>query len=543
MRSKKSMTLLLVSLLAISVVAAGCSKGGKEEQASPKASASTSPGSSAKASEAPPAQAPQEHLEITVSQWDAGQWEQSPEDTWLKELGEKFNVTFKPVAVTWDDWLDKTRLWAASGNLPDMFVHDENYMEWVKQGLFKPIPLDMLDQYPNIKQTISPNVLQALTVDGNIYSIPRSHFTDASQAVALGAIYVRKDFLEKAGLSAPPDTLDGWYDFLKKAVTEDYGGKGNTIGIKGSSLLLRLPFMHADNRWIEEGGKWIPSALSQNHIEELKFSRKLFEEGLMDRDFATRKVFDERKLFQQGRLAVIEANGDPGMLYQQVTPDMGQVSPMDFIQLSLPPKAADGNRYFPATLNYFSYTGISSKVSDAKLERILAILDFLGSPEGQVLSVYGKQGKDFKSKSGTEITSLEQSDDVDSLLPRDSGSGKQKDLHEAYPSSWFGGAYLSWNTWANFLNPVYAPEVRKMSNDYFNLVRSETTRIDPNLQIQFMSSPKLAKMPDMNALYNEEYVKIVMGKGDVAEMFNDWVEKQIKKVGDVIEEVNANLKS
>lgn len=483
-----------------------------------------------------------EHMEITVAQWDSGNWEQTDKDVWLKELGEKFNVTFKKVVITWDDWQEKTRLWAAGGQLPDLFVHDENYMEWVNQGLFKGIPVEVLDRYPNVKNTIMPDVLEVLTVDGKIYSIPKSHFNDAAKATALGAIFVRKDFLEKAGLSQPPQTVDEWYDFLKKAVDEDFSGTGSTIGLKAASLITRLPFVKSSGAWIQEDGKWIPNVFSKTHIEELEFVRKLYKEGILDPDFSIRKVFDERTLFQQGKMAVIEANGDPGMLSQQVTSDMVNTKASDFIVLSLPPMADDGNRYFYHTLNYWSYSAMAPQVSDEKMERILAVMDYLCTPEGQLLAIFGKEGVDYRSKDGQPITSPAQSDNIESLLPVDPGSNKQLTLQEVYPSSWFGNCFPSWNTWANLINPVFPVELRQTSNDYFASVIDQTTILPPNLDIMFMSSPEKNRMPDLESLYGELFVELVMNDEPIEAAFNGWVEELSSQYAAAIEEVNNNMK-
>lgn len=483
-----------------------------------------------------------EHMEITVAQWDSGNWEQTDKDVWLKRLGEKFNVTFKKVVITWDDWQDKTRLWAAAGQLPDLFVHDENYMEWVSQGLFKGIPRDVLDHYPNVKNTILPSVLEALTVDGKIYSIPKSHFNDASKATALTAIYVRKDFLEKAGLTQPPQTVDEWYDFLKKAVKEDYSGSGATIGLKAAPLITRLPFVKENGAWIKEDGKWIPNVFSKRHIQELEFSRKLYKEGIMDPDFSIRKIFDERTLFQQGKMAVIEANGDPAMLSEQITSAMKDTKPQDFIVLSLPPKADDGNRYFYNTLNYWSYSAMAPQISDAKMERILAVMDYLCTGEGQVYAIFGTQGVDFESKDGSAITSPAQSDNIKSLLPTDPNSKKQLTLQEVYPSAWFGNCFPSWNSWASLINPVFPPELRKMSSDYFDSVRAQTTVLEPDMKIQFMSSPEKNRMPNLESLYNELYVRLVMNDEAIEPAFNAWVKELGDQYQAAIDEVNNNMK-
>jgi putative aldouronate transport system substrate-binding protein len=522
MRTKKIKALFL-SLILLSSLLTACAA--KNDSSSQVGSTSPSDGGSTK-----------KQMEITVAQWGSDAWEQNADDTWLKELGKKFNVTFKPIAITWADWQDKLKVWAASGNLPDLFVHDSNYFEWAKQGLLKPIGIDTLNKYPNIKKNIFPSVQDALTIDGKLYSIPRSNWPDSSQAVDLQGIYARKEYLQKAGLSTPPDTVDGWHDFLKKAVEQDYSGTGKTIGMGGIvDQIIVDPFVPNYRHWIQEDGKWIPGYFSKKQVDALKFGRQLYKEGLLDKDFAVRKDGDISKLFQQQRVAIFQTNADPDMLDNQITPEMmGKVIPSDFISLALPPKASDGNRYFTATNNYSTYTGISAKVSDEKLERILQILDYIGSPEGRTFSIYGREGVDFK-KDGESIVSL---------LPKEP-SGKQKTLQDAFPSSGFGRWFLSWDLDAAFKNIAHSQQVKQMSTHFFDSVRKETTIPNLNFKIELMSTPAKDKLPDLGKAYDDMLTKIIMSEGDVNQMFQQWVDEQMKTVGTAINEVNvqaANLK-
>ena len=157
-------------------------------------------------------------------------------------------------------------------------------------------------------------------------------------------------------------------------------------------------------------------------------------------------------------------------------------------------------------------------------------------------SIFGTEGIDYKSKDGSPITEPSQSDNIISLLPVDPGSGKQLTLQEAYPSSWFGNCFPSWNTWANLINPVFAPQVRQMSKSYFESVLSNTTILAPNLKIQFLSTPEKNKLPDLNALYNELYVQLVMSDEDIDAAFNSWAAEQMAQYSAAIDEVNANMK-
>ena len=43
------------------------------------------------------------------------------DDTIFNDLQKKLNVTVNPVQITWNDWQEKAKVWAASGQLPDIF--------------------------------------------------------------------------------------------------------------------------------------------------------------------------------------------------------------------------------------------------------------------------------------------------------------------------------------------------------------------------------------------------------------------------------------
>ena len=117
-------------------------------------------------------------LELSVAVWDIQTGFDAPKaknDTVYNDLTKKFNITIKPVQITWNDWQEKAKVWAASKQLPDMFANEVDlglYQTWAKQGVIKPLP-DDLSPYPNLKKLFSsPAVepaLRPLKVDGKYY--------------------------------------------------------------------------------------------------------------------------------------------------------------------------------------------------------------------------------------------------------------------------------------------------------------------------------------------------------------------------------------
>ena len=138
-RAKRFLALGICAALLMAMMA-GC--GGAPSSAAP-ASSSGSAGSTSQAVEGN-----EEHLNITVGYWDVEAALANREtDTVLQTIEEKFNVTFEPVNVTWDDYSQKFQLWASSDSLPDLFASDvrttATFAEWANDGLLHEIPQDL----------------------------------------------------------------------------------------------------------------------------------------------------------------------------------------------------------------------------------------------------------------------------------------------------------------------------------------------------------------------------------------------------------------
>lgn len=99
---KKFITLLLALVMVLSLAACG-GGGDKAPDSSSKTPASNSSGSNDAA--APADSGELEHMDISVGYWDV---ETSlGGDDIQKFIEEKFNVTFEPMNVTWDDYYEK----------------------------------------------------------------------------------------------------------------------------------------------------------------------------------------------------------------------------------------------------------------------------------------------------------------------------------------------------------------------------------------------------------------------------------------------------
>ena len=173
MKWKQKARLGVALLIAVVSVLAGCGKASEQSN-------HTSPSPDVSANE-PGSADLSKQIELSIAAWDIQTNFEKPNaknDVIYDDIAKKFNITIKPVQITWNDWAEKVKVWAASKQLPDIFANSlatDNtalYESWAKQGVIKAIP-DDLSAYPNLQKLLSLPSVQPLKVDGKFYMIPR----------------------------------------------------------------------------------------------------------------------------------------------------------------------------------------------------------------------------------------------------------------------------------------------------------------------------------------------------------------------------------
>lgn len=202
----------------------------------------------------------------TVVEW---QWES--DDTYNEKLGltlmDKDNM---PMVLT------------AKANLTS------NVVDAARKGAFwdlRPF-LEDSESFPNLSQA-NENVMKALTVDGQIIGLYR-----ARPIGRLGLSY-RTDWAEAVGITEEPQTVEDVYDMLYKFTYEDPDGNGvdDTYGLEmtkyvGSWDVVQTWF-GVGNEWVEEDGKLIPVHQTEEFMDALNWMKKIYDDGLVRRDWAT----------------------------------------------------------------------------------------------------------------------------------------------------------------------------------------------------------------------------------------------------------------
>lgn len=165
---------------------------------------------------------------------------------------------------------------------------DANIVDAAKKGAFWDLTEYLKDSeaYPNLSQA-NQNVLNALTVDGQVVGIPRT------RAIGRYGLSYRTDWAEAVGITEAPTTIEEVYDMWYKFTYNDPDGNGvdDTYGLELCKYTGPLDIMQTwfgcGNEWVEQDGKLVPVHQTAEYKEALDFMRKIYEEGLIRPDWAT----------------------------------------------------------------------------------------------------------------------------------------------------------------------------------------------------------------------------------------------------------------
>ena len=325
MKMLKKNILLAVCLIMVMSIIAACSSTGantNNEQSSTSAPTSTQKPTSTAAAEVDPYA---EHMEISIAWWGIdGIAPHFENDRIFQEITKKFNISIKPMNTTWDDYGQKIQMWAASGQLPDIFAIDaigtQYQKSWVSQGVVKPLP--DLSEYPHLAAYFeAPDISGLIESDGKYYMVPRRMFPSVDWSALDRVVFYRWDLAQQAGITKEPETWDEFNAMFAAIVEKDPQGK-NIAGLTSTTtkMLGGLFWLYgnpvatsdgsgADYKWIKEDGKFVPAVFSSKALPALQNMREMYEKGLIDPDIALTKMDLAEDKFVSGDVAALLSGG------------------------------------------------------------------------------------------------------------------------------------------------------------------------------------------------------------------------------------------
>lgn len=537
MKLKQRVWVGMALLLAIVTALTGCGNGGGK---SPNASPSQATNTAQSSEESKPSEDLSESMELSVAVWDIQAGYEAPNaknDIIYNDLTKKFNITIKPVQITWNDWNEKAKVWAASKQLPDMFANAIDiglYQTWAKQGVLKPLP-DDLSPYPNLQKMMSNESVQPLKVDGKFYSIPRFGGEDIGDARLNRPIRYRMDWAEQAGFTKEPQSFEEFLAMTKAVMKQHPGIAGLTINNKGyllTQFMGSFPEMVGSANWTQENGKWIPAFTSERVYPGIQQLRTLYTDGVLDKDFAIQKDADGTNKFLSGQsFALYGLEGvtdDQLATFKKANPGVSASKAIGYMNIW---PAADGKRYTSAGAPFWSDTFFPSTLSDEKFKRALQLMDYMVSDEYRVLGINGIENVDYKVENGQYVSLLKQDETLADKYPITS---KLVWLAAWDPLLYKGKKVVS--------SDPEAAALLKLQIDTWNRFKEEDTPVPVNFEFDAIVTPAKNKFTALGPNILDDIFKVILSKGDPIDQWKEIVKGyDAKGVPEAIKEVNEEV--
>lgn len=309
-------------------------------------------------------------------------------------LGIKLNVIYVPAA----DYTAKLNTLVASRTLPDVFRIDGTQIaaeDFRDQGMLLKLD-DLLPAYgPNIMAEIG-DVLNNSPVNqkDGVYAVFPASLDYASN------LSVRTDWLAKLGLSMPTN-LDELYEVMRAFTYDDPDGNGvdDTIGYVGSMASMRT-FEHifgaygicVDKPYLLEDGTVTTYMKAPLYLDAIKYLRSMYQDGILDPDFATIPLMSAFEKLWTGRVGVFDFqnvgttnNWMPGRYTENPTPTF------DFAIIAGPGGTGGPIKQYP---RYTYYLAASSTTKYP--EKAVELMNFFFSEEGDTLTYLGVEGTHYE---------------------------------------------------------------------------------------------------------------------------------------------------
>jgi putative aldouronate transport system substrate-binding protein len=315
-----------------------------------------------------------------------------------KYTNSKLSITHTPS----NDYNSKLPVMIASGELPQVIAGDvkQSYiLNAIQQNAFWDITPYIKD-YKNLA-SMNQIVYDNVKVDGKLYGLPRY------RPISRSTIAYRKDWLDALGMK-PPTTPDELYNMLKAFTYNDpdKNGKNDTYGLTAFiSVNIFSPdfgvMFGAPNNWDVRDGKFIRMEETPEYLEGLKFTKRLYDEKLLNKDFASidRPKFEAE--LENGKAGAIGNTTNVILSYQSRIQSHNPKGTLDMLGPLQGPKGkrvsadrgSNGMLMFPK----------SSVKTENDIKQLLTFFDKLADKPMADLLEWGIQGKHYDLKDGKPV--------------------------------------------------------------------------------------------------------------------------------------------
>ena len=434
-----------------------------------------------------------------------------PEDNFVLEaleekLGFKLDII---VCATKDEYNNRLATLKASRKLPDIVPCTRAELaEMVENGVV--IPLDeLLQEHGANLLADKGEYMDGYTINGQIYGIS----TKSAEGNQPYMMAVRKDWLDNLGM-AVPTTLDELYEVLKAFTLKDpdQNGADDTRG-----LCISLNSAYTYKYVIYEAfgispryanlvdGQVVPDLLHPNYLEMIKYYRKLYQEGLMEPDFATKPWVQCAEDLWNGKFgAVVFSPAGPANNWMSRYSDPKP----EWVFLNLYGINGVQNGFDNARLDLADCVAISASCKDPVAA--IKFLDYFVTEECQDLVLLGIEGKHFVNNPDGSASYLSPyAEDIS--LQRNEGGGAYVNIM---------GSMLH-NGTMKTLNAVTRDAITLgLANPFAGAVHLFTT---PEIELEMGGL--------LTDISTEAFASLIVSEGDIEAEYQSYVDKYLRSGG------------
>lgn len=441
--------------------------------------------------------------------------------TW-KEIFKRTNVTLKFIHPPYNQETESFNLMIASGDLPDMINTNNTYPGGWDKAIEDGIIIDLktyIDKYaPNIKQYLKDTeIRRVMTSDeGHIPALYQIYGTP--QPPWYGPM-LRKDWLDELKLKVP-ETYDEWYQVLKAFKTKKNAIAPLMMYYKGGFDPFTSGSFYAgfdvSFDFINVNGKLKYSPLEKGFKEYLSLMNKWYKEGLIDKDFYTRKgLRPDTSYVTTGKAGAWSGLYNMMSTYKHMAND----PKYELISTKLPVKKIGQKLHVGLYVNKISYSLSTSKVLITKKcknpKAAIEFWDYFYTKEGSILANYGIKDKTYTIKKGKFVLS--------DLIAKNPAGMSANTAMRAYITFAQPGIYL-WERELSIAAPEEVDAIKKWgtNNDFSYLM-------PPVTLLQSESNRFAQIITDINTYVEELVIKSIIGAYPL-DKYDTYI-KKIKSMG------------
>lgn len=401
-KSSKLVGILCILALAISVFA-GC---GKKPETKDPSTPSSSAGTEKQEEKKEEKKAEEKKKEISILSITFNGTPAEDTEPTIDALKELTGYDVKIDYLLNSSYEDQLNTRMAAGNLPALVTltgKTASVISNARAGAF----WDITDEYKNYPNLAEANdiVINNISIDGRVYGMYRS------RPLGRNGISYRKDWLENVGMEEPK-TTDDLYDMLHAFTYKDpdQNGKDDTYGMTWCKWFGPLDQLNVafggHNKWgIGADGKLEPEFVTDAYLESIQFSKKLYDEGLINKDFAAMETSDWQTDFKNSKSGVYIDVIDQGNRFQNYFRDEKGIEGNVWVAPMV--EGPRGKKVYP-TSGHAGFVAISKNgaKTEEDMRDALQFLDILNTEEGQNLLNFGVEGVHYNFNDKKEVVSV-----------------------------------------------------------------------------------------------------------------------------------------